>query len=179
MPLTAGHNLQLLHGGAEFFPSLVAAIDGAEQEVWLETYIFYFDASGERVAAALERAALRGVVVYLVVDGIGTPVVPVEWVQRFGQAGVRWHQFSPLGRWGLLVPVVWRRMHRKLCVVDREVAFAVVSTFWTTTLTLATVRWSLPVLILRYASPGRWWRWRTRPWRCSGAAFKSRDSLNT
>ena len=84
MPLTAGHNLQLLHGGAEFFPSLVAAIDGAEQEVWLETYIFYFDASGERVAAALERAALRGVVVYLVVDGIGTPVVPVEWVQRAG-----------------------------------------------------------------------------------------------
>ena len=123
MPLTAGHNLQLLHGGAEFFPSLVAAIDGAEQEVWLETYIFYFDASGERVAAALERAALRGVVVHLVVDGIGAPVVPVEWVQRFGQAGVRWHQFSPLGRWGLLVPVVWRRMHRKLCVVDREVAF--------------------------------------------------------
>jgi len=122
-PLSAGHHLQLLQGGAGFFPSLITAIDGAAQEVRLETYIFHFDKSGVLVASALERAALRGVSVYLVVDGIGTPEVPVDWTERFERAGVQWHQFSPLGRWGLLIPGGWRRLHRKLCVVDARVAF--------------------------------------------------------
>lgn len=122
VPLNAGHQLQLLQGGGDFFPSLVAAIDTAVQEVRLETYIFHFDASGDQVAAALERAAQRGVAVYLVMDGIGTPMLPAEWINRFEQAGVRWQRFSPLGRWGLLIPVGWRRLHRKLCVVDAQVA---------------------------------------------------------
>jgi cardiolipin synthase len=102
---------------------MVEAIDRSVQEVRLETYIFSFDASGERVAAALVRAARRGVPVYLVMDGIGTPTVPADWVHRFTEAGVRWHLFSPLGRWGLLIPGRWRRLHRKLCVVDGRVAF--------------------------------------------------------
>jgi cardiolipin synthase len=122
-PLTAGHHLQLLQGGGEFFPALVAAIDAAVREVRLETYIFHFDASGERVADALERAAHRGVAVYLVVDGVGTPELAPDWGRRFDAAGVQWQQFSPLGRWGLLLPVGWRRLHRKLCVVDEQVAF--------------------------------------------------------
>lgn len=122
-PLSAGHHLQLLQGGAEYFPSLLQAIDTAKDEVRLETYIFHFDVAGERVAKALERAALRGVDVFLVMDGIGTPEVPARWMARFDQSGVRWHRFSPLGRWGLLIPTGWRRLHRKLCVVDAQVAF--------------------------------------------------------
>jgi cardiolipin synthase len=121
--LNAGHEVRLLQGGAEFFPALVDAIDTSVEEVRLETYIFNFDATGEMVAAALQRAALRGVAVYLVVDAIGTPKVPNDWIQRFAEAGVRWHHFSPLGRWGLLIPVGWRRLHRKLCVVDAHIAF--------------------------------------------------------
>lgn len=121
--LSAGHHLQLLQGGGDFFPALLAAVDAARDEVRLETYIFHFDASGERVAAALERAAARGVAVYLVMDGVGTPTVPPQWVHRFAQSGVHWQRFSPLGRWGLLIPTGWRRLHRKLCVVDAQVAF--------------------------------------------------------
>jgi cardiolipin synthase len=113
----------LLKGGADFFAALVSAIDVSTDEVRLETYIFSFDASGERVAAALERAALRGVAVYLVMDGVGTSRVPSHWVQRFDTAGVQWHLFSPLGQWGLLIPLGWRRLHRKLCVVDADIAF--------------------------------------------------------
>ena len=118
-----GHQLRLLQGGVACFAAMVEAIDRSVQEVRLETYIFSFDASGERVAAALVRAARRGVPVYLVMDGIGTPTVPADWVHRFTEAGVRWHLFSPLGRWGLLIPGRWRRLHRKLCVVDGRVAF--------------------------------------------------------
>ena len=118
MTLPRGHTLQLLKCGTEFFPALLEAIDGSRKEVRLETYIFHFDAVGESVAAALERAAQRGVAVFVVMDGIGTPHVPDLWAQRFHAAGVHWHQFSPLGTLGLLLPGRWRRMHRKLCVVD-------------------------------------------------------------
>jgi cardiolipin synthase len=61
--------------------------------------------------------------VYVVMDGIGTSVLPQSWADRWSQSGVQWRQFSPLGRLGLLLPGRWRRMHRKLCVVDGLVAF--------------------------------------------------------
>ena len=121
--LLPGHQLELLHRGAEFFAALVAEMDRAQHDVRLETYIFHFDPVGQRVADALVRAAARGVHVSLVMDGIGTPEVPAAWRERFAAAGVRWVRFSPLGRWGLLIPGRWRRLHRKLCVVDAQVAF--------------------------------------------------------
>lgn len=123
LPLHSGHQLWLLDGGKAYFPSLVEAVDASRWEVRLETYIFDFSASGERVAEALERAAQRGVAVFVVMDGIGTTLVPPSWEQRWRQSGVQWRLFSPLGRLGLLIPGRWRRMHRKLCVVDELVAF--------------------------------------------------------
>ena len=113
----------MLQGGQVFFPKLVQAIDSSTREVRMETYIFCVEAAGGRVAEALERAAHRGVAVYLVMDGVGTPNIPLEWETRFDAAGVKWRIFSPLGRLGILIPSRWRRLHRKLCVVDGTVAF--------------------------------------------------------
>ncbi|PKO30276.1 MAG: cardiolipin synthase ClsB [Betaproteobacteria bacterium HGW-Betaproteobacteria-9] len=119
----SGNQLLLLVGGAELFPALVEAMDAARRVVHLETYIFEFAGSALGVAQALERAAQRGVLVRLVIDGVGTPRVPDEWKRRFAQAGVRLRVYAPLGRLGLLIPSRWRRLHRKLCVVDGTVGF--------------------------------------------------------
>ncbi|MBX9816421.1 MAG: cardiolipin synthase ClsB, partial [Burkholderiaceae bacterium] len=89
-PYLPGHQLQLLLGGQDYFHALIAAVDASQAEVRLETYIYAFDAEGERVAQALERAALRGVRVALLMDGIGTPQVPPAWQQRWNAAGVHW-----------------------------------------------------------------------------------------
>ena len=121
--LQLGHQLQLLQGGEAFFPALIEAIDASVHEVRMETYIFNAEGSGALVAAALERAALRGVVVNLVMDGVGTPALDQHWRSRFQAAGVVWRIFAPMGRFGLLIPSRWRRLHRKLCVVDGQVAF--------------------------------------------------------
>jgi cardiolipin synthase len=102
---------------------MVAAIDAARAEVLLETYIFDFTGSTAEVAHALERAARRGVAVRVVVDGFGTPNPPPAWRSRLDEAGVQWLTYSPPGRLGMLVPGQWRRLHRKLCVVDGEVGF--------------------------------------------------------
>jgi cardiolipin synthase len=119
----AGHQLRLLQGATVFFAALVEAMDASQHEIHLETYIFDLAGGGATVAAALVRAAERGVAVYLVVDGVGTPGFPDPWPAKFSQAGVHWRIFSPLGSFGLLVPGQWRRLHRKLCVVDAQVAF--------------------------------------------------------
>ncbi|WP_442907209.1 cardiolipin synthase ClsB [Hydrogenophaga sp. PBL-H3] len=121
--LRGGHQLLLLQGGVEFFPAMVEAMDAARRVVHLETYIFEFAGSALSVAEALERAAQRGVVVRLVIDGVGTPAIPKAWQERFDAAGVMWHIYAPLGRFGLLLPSRWRRLHRKLCVVDGTVGF--------------------------------------------------------
>ena len=121
--LQGGHQVQLLFRGEEFFSALIDAVNAAVSEVRLETYIFYDDAIGQQVLAALVAAANRGVAVYLLVDGIGTPELPPAWVTQLQQSGVQWRQFAPLGRLGLLIPGRWRRLHRKLCVVDRRLAF--------------------------------------------------------
>ena len=121
--LRDGHQIKLLQGGAEFFPELIRALDAARSHIQLETYIFDFHGDGAYVAAALERAGCRGVRVWVVVDGVGTPRLKEEWRTRFDSAGVEWRVYSPLGTLGLLIPSRWRRLHRKLCVVDGHVAF--------------------------------------------------------
>ncbi|WP_334135260.1 cardiolipin synthase ClsB [Tepidimonas sp.] len=121
--LRPGHRLRLLEGGQALFVAMEQAIDRARHLVHVETYIFVFAHQALMVAEALERAARRGVEVRLVVDAVGTPEVPAEWRTRFGAAGVQWCQYAPLGRLGLLIPSRWRRLHRKLCVVDGVVGF--------------------------------------------------------
>ena len=120
-------SLQLLQGGAAYFPALIQAIDGARSWVQLETYIFDVHGSGAEVAHALVRAARRGVTVQVLVDGIGSDVLTDDWQKKMTAAGVDWCVYSPLGArlggLGLLAPNRWRRLHRKLCVVDQRVVF--------------------------------------------------------
>lgn len=123
IPLLPGHRLTLLEGSGQYFAALGDALDAAQHEVWLETYICDFTASGAAVAEALLRAARRGLDVRLVVDGVGTGSLPADWAARFDDAGVVWRVYSPVGRLGLLLPRQWRRLHRKLCVVDGHTAF--------------------------------------------------------
>ncbi len=125
--LHRSETLQLLEGGQQYFPALIRAIDGARAWVQFETYIFDVHRSGEAVAEALLRAARRGVRVEVLVDGIGSEPLPPAWQQKMQEAGVLWLVYSPLasglGGLGLLVPDRWRRLHRKLCVVDQRTVF--------------------------------------------------------
>jgi cardiolipin synthase A/B len=118
-----GHRLQLLQGSGDFFPALVEAFDTAQREIRLETYIFDFEGRSAEVASALERAALRGVSVKVVVDGFGSAPLPATWESRFLRASVDWRVYSPMGWLGVIWLRSWRRLHRKLCVVDGELAF--------------------------------------------------------
>jgi cardiolipin synthase len=119
----AGNRLQLLQSGTEFFPSLLKAIEGAREEIYLETYIFEPDATGQRVAYALAQAAARGVAVRLLVDGFGSLRFVRQMLPGLLNQGVAVlvyrRELSPfLARKRRL-----RRLHRKLCVIDAAIAF--------------------------------------------------------
>jgi cardiolipin synthase len=119
----AAHDTRLLRSGGALFAALIEAVDRAQHEVLLETYIFDFAGAGADVGHALTRAAQRGVRVCVVVDGVGTGALPPEWTQRFDQAGVQCRVYSPLAGLGFWLPSRWRRLHRKLCVIDQALAF--------------------------------------------------------
>ena len=123
LDLGDGHRVRLLQGAQELFPALIRAMDGATVAIQLETYIFDVTGSGAGVAAALVRAAQRGVPTCVLVDGFGTDPLPLDWVARFQVAGVRYRVYLPIGPIGLLFPQRWQRLHRKLCVIDRQILF--------------------------------------------------------
>jgi cardiolipin synthase len=117
-----GTELTLLCNGEQYFPALVAAIDAARFEVFLETYIFAGDETGSLIADALARAAARGVSVRLLVDGFGSFDFPRRFERMLLRAGAALHQFRPV-RFSTLRRDRLRRMHRKLACIDGRVAF--------------------------------------------------------
>lgn len=115
---TAHNKVTLLHLGAEYFPALIAAIDAARFEIYLETYIFTLDATGMQVRDALIRAADRGVMVNVVTDWLGTGHRQSLILNRMlREGGVNHRIFNAWFRRGVA------RTHRKIGVVDRQVAF--------------------------------------------------------
>jgi cardiolipin synthase len=118
-----GNCIELLRAGTEYFPALEAACDAAEREIYLETYIFEDDATGQRIGAALARAARRGVIVYLMIDGFGSKDLGDDFLLALRQAGVRVLIYRPqISPWTLRRERL-RRLHRKIAVIDARVAF--------------------------------------------------------
>jgi len=118
-----GNRLQLLRNGEEYFPALVAAIDAAAAEVFLETYIFADDETGSLVADALARAAARGAAVRLLLDGFGARDFAPRFRAVLRQSGAEVLVFRPqISPWTLRRGRL-RRMHRKLACVDGRTAF--------------------------------------------------------
>jgi cardiolipin synthase len=117
-----GNRLRLLKNGDEFFPYLLAAIDGAAHSIHLETYIFSEDTIGLRVGDALAAAADRGVSVHVIVDGFGTAAYGAVLQARLSAAGVRVLVFRP-ARWWQPQRRLLRRLHRKLTLIDDRLAF--------------------------------------------------------
>lgn len=122
--LTEGNHVTLLEGGDAAFPAMIAAIDGAQQSVFMSSYIFAMDKkTGEAFVVALAAAHGRGVQVRVLVDGIGGGYVLSRAVNQLRRHGVPTAQF--MHSWQLWqMPFVNLRNHKKLLIVDHAVGFA-------------------------------------------------------
>ena len=118
-----GNRIELLENGEEFFPRVFDAIRQAQREVIIETFILFEDKVGMQLHAAMREAAQRGVKIDVLIDGFGSPDLSREFIEGLSSAGVKVRVFDPGQRFMGQRLNVFRRMHRKIVVIDGERAF--------------------------------------------------------
>jgi cardiolipin synthase len=118
-----GNQFTLLENGEQFFPRVFACIANARREVIVETFILFEDKVGLQLQEALLAAARRGAQVDITIDDWGSPDFSERYLGGLREAGIRVHSFNPGIRPFGWRPHLLRRMHRKIAVIDGEVAF--------------------------------------------------------
>ena len=121
-PLLAGNRVTVLHNGEEAYPAMLRAIAVAKQSIYLSSYLFCTDTSGRAFAAALKKAAKRGLDVRVLIDGLGERYSMPTARHLFRNSRVQYARFLPpfLSGRGLHFNL---RNHRKLLIVDGESGF--------------------------------------------------------
>jgi cardiolipin synthase len=119
----AGNRVELLENGEAFFPAVFGAIARAEREVLIETFILFEDKVGLQLQRVLIKAARRGVRVDLTLDGWGSIDLSQEYLGALAEAGVQVRMFDPKPRFLGMRLHIFRRMHRKIIVVDGRSVF--------------------------------------------------------
>lgn len=119
---THHNNVRLVHGGADYFSTLVQLIDKAANTIHLQTYIFEGDETGQLVSAALLRAAARQVQIFILLDGYASQHLPHEIIGKWKTAGIHFRWFWPLFKSRHFY--LGRRMHHKVIAVDASFGMA-------------------------------------------------------
>jgi cardiolipin synthase A/B len=119
-PLAAADRVDLLDGGREAYPRMLAAIAAARNSVYLEIYAFSPNGWGRLFLDALVDAAARGVKVRVIIDGWGSLLGGRSVKARLNAAGC---DCTIYNRFLALFAFRLRRTHRKILLVDDEVAF--------------------------------------------------------
>ncbi|MNM88548.1 putative cardiolipin synthase YbhO [compost metagenome] len=119
-----GNNrVELLENGEEYFPRVFAAMRAAKSEILLEPFIVFEDKVGAELQEILIDAAQRGVRTTVSFDGFGCGELTTGYLTALSEAGVHLQIFDPAPK-HLGIRTNWfRRLHRKIVVVDGLVAF--------------------------------------------------------
>ena len=117
-----GCEVTVLYEGRDTYPAMLAAIASAQRTISMETYILAADAAGDVFKAALMERARAGVKVRLIYDAVGSFGLPGVWVDDMRQVGCEVIDFNPIAPWRRRFRLS-HRDHRKIIVIDDEVAF--------------------------------------------------------
>jgi cardiolipin synthase A/B len=110
-----GNRLEALETGEERLKAILELIDSAKESLRVIFYIFAGDEAGTAVRDALVRAARRGVVVRLLLDGYGSSDTDTKFFQPIEDEGGAFCMFLPsYGRRYLI------RNHQKLVIADER-----------------------------------------------------------
>jgi phosphatidylserine/phosphatidylglycerophosphate/cardiolipin synthase-like enzyme len=120
-PWRRGNHFELLVDGRQFFPRMLEAIASARRYVLLEIYLFESGAVATRFIDAFLDAVRRGVNVQLLLDDFGAAKLGRRDRRRLVEGGVELVFYNPVHYRQLLHNMF--RDHRKLLIVDGEVAF--------------------------------------------------------
>jgi len=124
VPALPGNHLQLLPDTEGAFRALLADIDAARRSCQMVFYIWYQGGVADEVGEALLRAAARGVTCRVLVDAVGSrPFLRGPWVRKLREGGVQVVAALPAGLLRAAFVRYDLRMHRKIAVIDGEIAY--------------------------------------------------------
>lgn len=120
--LTNDNDVKILRNGEETFPEIFRTIEQAKHHIHLEYYIIEDDKIGNYLRESLIRKAQEGVEVRLIFDDVGSWELKKKFIRSMSDAGVKVDCFMKV-RFPMLTSRVNYRNHRKILVVDGEIAF--------------------------------------------------------
>lgn len=124
LPSLGGGRLTLLTDWQASFDAILADIKAAKKSCHLEFYIWSDGGRADEVADALIAAAGRGVQCRVLLDALGSrPFFRGPTVKRLRAAGVEVVAALPGGLIRLLFVRFDLRLHRKIVVIDCEIAY--------------------------------------------------------
>lgn len=124
MPMLSGNRIALLSEPQAILHHLIKDIENSTQSCFMEFYIWQSGGDVDLLAEALCQAAMRGVDCRVLLDSIGSDeFFASEWPDIFRDHGVRVVEVLPAKAWRVLLERQDLRMHRKLVVIDDQIAY--------------------------------------------------------
>jgi cardiolipin synthase len=122
LPWLKGHRSKLLINGETTFSTIFQSIDQAKDYILLQFFIVNDDDLGSVLANKLTEARKRGVRVFFIYDAIGSYSVDEDYWNRLKDAGCEVYPFHLVERKSRRLQINFRN-HRKITIVDGEIAF--------------------------------------------------------
>lgn len=125
LPMTHGNSFDLHVDNHACMEAMADAVDRAQRFVHFEFYIVAIDDTTRRLLESLVDAHRRGVNVRILIDHVGSLGYPgySELVKKLDGSGVSWRRALPIRPWKGEYQRPDLRNHRKILVVDGQVAF--------------------------------------------------------
>jgi cardiolipin synthase len=125
MPLAGDNTVTLIAEYQESLDAMAEAVRGAQQYAHVEFYILQSDSATDNLFRAMEEACARGVTVRVLLDHWANRGKPKykETLKRLDAMGAQWHLMLPVQPLKGKYQRPDLRNHRKLLVVDGNVAF--------------------------------------------------------
>ncbi len=117
--VVGGNRAQILLNGEEVFPAKLAAIRSARKTITYAQYVFEEGAPSADTARALAERCRAGVKVHVLVDAVGSLMMPPEYRDWMTEAGCQVASYRPISPW--TIDRANYRNHRRILVVDGRV----------------------------------------------------------
>ncbi len=121
-PLLSDNKVEILYNGDETYASMLYHMRQAKNSIFLQTYIFEKGKIGKEFVSVLTQAINRGVDVKVIIDGIGEYYALPRIGNFLRKNSIPFTRFLP-PRLYPFSPLINLRNHRKILVIDGEVAF--------------------------------------------------------
>ena len=117
--VVTGNRVEVLLNGEEIFPAKLEVIRAARKTITYAQYVFEEGAPAEETAQALAERCRAGVKVHVLIDAVGSLLMPTQYRDLMTEAGCEVAFYRPITPWTM--DRANYRNHRRILVADGRV----------------------------------------------------------